>query len=401
VSRPVHPVTARLVDDDFFAGDPYPDLARLRHEAPVAWDPDLGYWALTRHADVLAVSRDSATFCSRQGVLYAALKPADQVPAVPGSLLTADPPQHTWYRKILQPSFTPSRMRALEPHLRTLAGRLLDAVEPGAVTELVDAVAVPFPLVVLAELMGLPTEEWPRFRVWVDHAVAAGGRPAGRRPPEVEASMAEMSAYLLGAVDERRGRTDDPGVVATLANLEVDGRALTEPELLLFVVQLFIAGNETTRNLIAGGIAALAEHPAQWARLVADPSLVPPAVEEMLRWTSPVVNFFRTATRDVEVGGQTIRAGEPICMSYTSANVDELEFGPTADRFDVGRTPNNHLAFGFGTHFCIGAMLARIEARVLLEELLARHRTLEPAGPVVRNPSHLIAGFRSVPVTFG
>ena len=168
----------------------------------------------------------------------------------------------------------------------------------------------------------------------------------------------------------------------------------------MFLVQLLVAGNETTRNMISGGIVALAERPTDWQRLLQDRALVPTAVEEMLRWTTPVVSFMRTATRDTELGGQPVRDGDPVLMLYASANRDERQFGPTADRFEIGRSPNQHVAFGFGTHFCIGATLARIEGRVLLEELLDRFETVELAGDVRRSNSAVIAGVKQAPLEF-
>jgi cytochrome P450 len=397
-ARPALPeVTSLLVDDDFYTGDIREPLALLRREAPVAWDEQRGYWALSRHADVLRVSKDPVTFCSRRGVLFNMLR--DDDPEAPGSLLTADPPQHTEYRRILQPAFAPSRMRALEPQLRAWANRLLDAVEPGEATDFVGAVSVPFPLIVLAELMGLPADDWPRYHEWVDAAVA--GSSYRERPAHLQAALDDMNAFLLGRAADARSEPPGDAVVPMLAHHRIDGRPLRDGELMMFLTQLFIAGNETTRNLMSGGVVALAEHPDQWKRIVDDPSLVPSAVEEMLRWTNPVLSFFRTATADVEIRGQQVLAGEPVLMSYAAADFDEDEFGPTADRFDVGRDPNHHLAFGFGTHFCLGAALARLEARILFEELATRFATIELAAPVRRNPSHLLAGVLEATVVLG
>jgi cytochrome P450 len=397
-ARPSLPdVTWLLVDDDFYVGDIRTPLARLRREAPVAWDEERGYWALSRHADVLRVSKDPVTFCSRRGVLYNLLR--DDDPETPGSLLTADPPLHTEYRRILQPAFAPSRMRALEPHLRAWVHRLLDDLTPGEPVDFVAAVSVPFPLIVLAELMGVPADDWPRYHRWVDAAVA--GSSFRDRPAHLQAALDDMNSFLLGCANDARQAPPGDGVVSLLAHHQLDGRPLRDAEMMMFLTQLFIAGNETTRNLISAGLVALAEHPDQWQRLVRDRSLVPSAVEEMLRWTNPVPSFFRTATADVEIRGQQVRAGERVLMSYAAADFDEEEFGPTADRFDIGRTPNHHLAFGFGTHFCLGAALARLEARILFEELLERFTRVEPAGPVRRSPSHLIAGVREATFVFG
>jgi cytochrome P450 len=387
--RPALPeVTSLLVDDEFYTGEIRAPLARLRREAPVAWDEARGYWVLSRHADVLQVSKDPVTFCSRRGVLYNMLR--DDDPEAPGSLLTADPPLHTEYRRILQPAFAPSRMRALEPLLRAWAHRLLDGITPGEPVDFVQAVSVPFPLIVLAELMGLPAEDWPRYHEWVDAAVA--GSSYRERPAHLQAALDDMNAFLLERANDARSAPPGDAVVPMLAHHRIDGRPLRDGELMMFLTQLFIAGNETTRNLLSGGVVALSEHPDQWKRIVEDRALVPTAVEEMLRWTNPVLSFFRTATTDVVIRGQQVLAGEHVLMSYAAADFDEDEFGPTADRFDVGRNPNHHLAFGFGTHFCLGAALARLEARIVFEELATRFTTIQPVGPARRNPSHLLAG---------
>jgi cytochrome P450 len=208
-----------------------------------------------------------------------------------------------------------------------------------------------------------------------------------------------MHETLLATTVARRADPRDD-LISVLAQVEIEGRRLSDAELTMFLVQLLVAGNETTRNMISGGLVALAERPADWERLRRDRSLVPTAVEEMLRWTSPVVSFMRTATRDTELGGQAIREGDPELMLYASANRDERQFGPTADRFDISRTPNPHVAFGFGTHFCIGATLARIEGRVLLEELLDRFEAIELAGDVERSHSAVIAGVKHAPLVF-
>ena len=214
-----------------------------------------------------------------------------------------------------------------------------------------------------------------------------------------------MVAYLLGAAADRR---DDPhdDIISELAAAEIEGDRLSDAELAMFLVQLLVAGNETTRNMMSGGLVAFASSPGQWGdlceRAAAGTSrALPLAVEEMLRWTTPVVAFMRTTTREVELGGRQLGAGDPVLMLYASANRDESVFGPTADRFDAGRDPNPHVAFGFGPHFCIGAVLARVEGRILLEELLARFDSVESAGPVERTASPVIAGVRSAPVVFG
>jgi cytochrome P450 len=385
--------TAFLLDERAFADDPFPAYARLRSEAPVARNAEVGFWVLSKHADVLSASADPATFCSRHGVLLFEI--GAQYPTPP-TMMHTDPPDHTRYRALVQPGFAPSAIRALEPAVRARARALVAEVEPGVARDVVEPLTVPFPLQIIAELLGIPEDSWPRFYRWSEAVI-----PGATDWPEAErhALEAEMTAYLVG---EAKARREAPrhDLISALATAAVEGARLTDEELTMFLVQLLVAGNETTRNMLSGGITALAEHPREWQALRADRTLVASAVEEMLRWTSPVVYFMRTATRDVEVRGAPIRAGDAVVLLYASANRDEDVFGPSADRFDVGRRANPHLAFGFGPHFCIGAALARLEGRVLLEELLDRFPRVERAGPVERTASPVIAGISRSPLVF-
>lgn len=384
-------LAAAITDEAFWAGDPHPHLARMRAEAPLAWNEEVGFWAVTRHADVLRASTEPDTFCSSRGILLQEI--GVEYPSPP-TMMHTDPPEHSRYRKLVQPAFRPSLVRDLEPGVRTRTRTLLDAVALGEPTDLVGAVAVPLPLRVISDLLGIPEDDWARFYDWSEAAIPG----SNDWPPEKRSElMAEMVGYLLETSAQRRDRPEDD-IISTLATVEVDDDRLTDDELSMFLVQLLVAGNETTRNTISGGLAALAQHPEQWARLREDPDLVPTAVEEILRWTTAVISFMRTATHDVELGGTEVRAGDPLLLLYVSANRDEDPFGPTAGTFDVGRDPNPHLAFGFGTHYCIGAALARLEVRVLLEELLERCSALEPAGPVERTASPIIAGVSRAPL---
>lgn len=372
--RPTAPaLTAPLVDPAFHAGDPFAHYARLRSEAPVVWHDDPGFWAVSGHHDVLSISKDPQTFCSGQGILLMDL--GRELPDIPGALLYVDPPEHQRYRRLVQPAFSPARIKAMEGPIRHRAAALLDQVVPGEPFDVVGSVAVPFPLVVIAELLGVPIDDWPRFYAWSDAAIEAGTA----QTDDTVAKLMEMADYFLAVIAERRAAPRDD-LISTLATVTVDGEHLDDGELMMFCGQLLVAGNETTRNLISAGLVALAEHPEQWQRLVDDRSLLPAAVEELLRWTTPVISFLRTATRDVEVAGQQVREGDPLLLLYASANRDEAEFGPTAGELDVGRDPNHQLAFGFGEHFCLGASLARLEGRIFLEELLGRFSAIELAG---------------------
>lgn len=391
---PAHePLTDPLIEDAFYAGDPFPQYARLRDEAPVAWNDTKGFWAVSRWDDVMAVSSDPETFCSGRGILVMEIGASYDSPP---TMMHTDPPEHTVYRKLVQPGFAPGRMRALEGDVRQRAKLLIDGIEPGRPVDFVSTVAVPFPLYIISALLGIPDEDWPRFFEWSESVIPG----ATDWPEEKRAALqADMHETLLATTVARRADPRDD-LISVLAQVEIEGRRLSDAELAMFLVQLLVAGNETTRNMISGGVVALADDPASWARLRRDRSLVPTAVEEMLRWTTPVVSFMRTATRDTELAGRSIREGDPVLMLYASANRDDRQFGPTADRFDIGRDPNHHVAFGFGAHFCIGAALARIEARVLLEELLDRFETVERAGDVERSHSAVIAGVKRAPLVF-
>ncbi len=391
---PVHEqLTDPLVEDEFYAGDPFPQYARLRDEAPVAWNDTNGFWAVSRWDDVMAVSTDPETFCSGRGILVMEIGAGYDTPP---TMMHTDPPEHTVYRKLVQPGFAPGRMRALEGDVRRRAKLLVDEIEAGRPVDFVETVSVPFPLAIISALLGMPDEDWQRLFEWSEAVIPGATDWTEEKRAELQADMHET---LLATTVARRAEPRDD-LISVLAQVEIEGRRLSDAELTMFLVQLLVAGNETTRNMISGGLVALAERPRDWERLRRDRSLVPTAVEEMLRWTSPVVSFMRTATRDAELGGEAIREGDPVLMLYASANRDDRQFGPTADRFDIARTPNQHVAFGFGTHFCIGATLARIEGRVLLEELLDRFETVEPAGSVERSNSAVIAGVKRAPLVF-
>jgi cytochrome P450 len=399
-AKPTAPhLTDPLVDEAFYAGDPFPHYARLRAEAPIVWhqpagtaaDQPGGWWVVSTQPEVLEVSKDPARFCSGKGILT--MEIGVEYPSPP-TMMHTDPPDHTRYRKLVQPGFSPSTIRALEEPVRELAARLLDGLPTDEAFDLVPALAEPYPVHVIADLLGIPDDVRERFVLWSDATIPGASEMSF---DECMALMGEMNAYLMEAGRSRRGQ-EGTDLITVLANVEVDGEQLTDDELLMFLNQLVVAGNETTRNMISGGLWALANDPEQLARLVAEPGLIPSCVEEWLRWTTPVVAFMRTATVDTELGGQAIAAGDPLLLLYASADRDEAVFGTDAEEFRIDRSPNPHVALGFGPHFCIGAALARLEGRVLLEELLARWTRIEPAGDVARTGSAIIAGLKHAPV---
>ena len=369
-------------------------LAELRAVPALAWNATAGFWAVARHVDVHAASSDPATFCSGRGIL---VEEIGTTYASPPTIMHTDPPAHTRYRALVSPGFRPSVVRSLEPAIRATASELLDALPSGRPVDIVDALSVPFPIRVIAALLGLPGDREHDLWRWSEAAI-----PGATDWPDEErmALLGELTVELLDlAAARRRDPRDD--VVSMLATSELDGDRLSDDELGMFLVQLLVAGNETTRHAISGGVLALAEHPEQWARLQADPTLLDSAVDEVLRWTTPVTSFLRTATVDTTLGGSAVGAGDPLLLLYAAANRDDAAFGADADCFDVGRVPNPHLAFGFGHHFCLGAALARLEIGVVLEGLLDRFATLTTAGEPQWTGSSVIAGIRRAPVVLG
>lgn len=384
-----------LLDPATYAGDLHGALRALRREAPVAWNGTAGFWALTTHADVSAASSDPARFCSAKGILVEEIGTTyDTAP----TMMHTDPPEHTRYRKLVRPGFTQSVVRDLEDLVRTRTGKLLDELAAGAAggaaVDVVHDLAVPLPIQLIATLLGLPPGDEERLFRWSEAAI-----PGATDWPEEERmeQLTEMTVELLTLAAARR---DDPrdDVVSMLAGYAEDGEQLSNDELGMFLIQLLVAGNETTRHSISGTFVAFADHPEQLDRLAADPGLVPSAVEEILRWTTPVTSFLRTAVEDTELSGVPIAGGDPVLLLYASANRDEAEFGPTADAFDVGRAPNHHVALGFGPHFCLGAALARLEITAVVEGLLDRWSRIERAGEVVRSGSSVISGIRQAPL---
>jgi cytochrome P450 len=392
-SRPGTDLAARLTDPELYTSDPHPLYGRLRKEAPLAWNEELGFWAVSRHADVVAAETDAGTFCAGRGILVEEIGIHYDSPP---TILHTDPPEHTRYRRLVQPGFRPSVTRDLEPVVRSRARALVDQMPTGEPLDVVQALSVPFPLLVISEILGVPEDEWRRCYEWSEAVIpGATDWPQERR----DVLMGEMVQYLLDATKQRRISPRED-VLSELATVTVEGDQLSDDELSMFLVQLLVAGNETTRNMISAGLVALADDPGQWRRLSEDHGLLKSATEELLRYTSPVISFMRTATQDTELGSQPIAEGEPLLLLFGSADRDEDVFGPDAGSLDVGRDPNPHVAFGFGNHFCLGATLARLEGRVVLEELLRRFSSIERAGEVVRSGSSVIAGVKRAELCF-
>ena len=391
MGRTHEPLTEAVLQEGFFAGelvdDPWGHLAALRAAGPVSWNEAGGYWVAGHHQPAQQASVDPTRFCSGKGILTFEI--GVEYPSPP-TMMHTDPPDHTRYRQLVAPAFRPSAMRALEDRLVGHVGRLLDATPVGQQVDIMQSLCVPFPLLVICELLGVPWEDWERFYLWSEISIPGA---TDHTPEERQALQGEMFQYLLAAVAAKRENPADD-VFSTLA-----GAGLSDIEIGMFAIQLLTAGNETVRNSLGSGLVALADRPEQWERLRADRSLVPTAVEEILRWATPVIYFMRTAVADTELGGQQISAGDPVVLLYASADRDEAVFAQP-EEFDIGRSPNPHIAFGFGTHYCIGAALARQEITAVLNGLLDRDLTIERTGDVVMSRSAIILGTKSAELTF-
>jgi cholest-4-en-3-one 26-monooxygenase len=386
--------------DVYVRGVPHETFRWLRAEAPMFFQKEpsgRGYWALTRYEDVLAVARDPARFSSARGTNLQDYEPPD-LDLIRLLMVNMDPPQQTKFRRIVSDGFTPRMVALLEPRVRAVVRELLDRVAPLGEVDFVSAIAAELPLIVFAELLGVPQADRYKLFDWTNRLIGFDDPDFQTSFEDGRVAAAEIWQYASQLAETRRAHPG-PDLVSVLQHAEVDGARLTEGELDAFFLLLAVGGNETTRNLISGGMLALLDHPDERARLAASPELVPSAVEEMLRWVTPVIYMRRTATIDTRIRGGEVRAGEKIVLYLASANRDEAVFA-APQRFDVGRAPNPHLAFGGGPHFCLGASLARLEVRVMFEELLRRLPDLALAGPVRRLRSSYINGVKAMPVRF-
>jgi cytochrome P450 len=307
-----------------------------------------------------------------------------------------DPPEHNRHRKLVISAFTPKRVGAMEAWIRGITKQSLDAIDPRATVEFVDQIAVPLPMFVIADMLGVPRKDHVTFRRWSDRIIDAGG---GILNAETAGAVGELIAYVEEVTRERRHAPEDD-LISRLVEVEIDDERLTDHEIGGFCLTLLVAGNETTRNLISAGALALMRNPEQREKLLDDPGLLPNAVEEMLRFVSPLRTFVRYTREETQLRGRTLREGDYVALFYSSANRDEEVFGADADAFDITReSAPRHVAFGFGEHFCLGASLARLETQVMFEELLQRWPRFELAGEPELLASTLINGVTRMPVT--
>ena len=400
---PAPPGAVDLADSAAFVGGvPHDYFAWLRANDPVRFVEEAdgpGFWAVTRHADCLVVNRDHERFSSyRRGTMPFEI-PDEAVEEQRLMMLNMDPPLHTRYRRLVNKGFTPRMVAELHDRIHTVTDDILDvAIERGE-ADFVTDIAAQLPLVVIAELLGVPAQERDQMFSWSNRLVGSED-PEYHVTPE-DAVQAAMDLYGYASRLFAQKRVDPhTDLMSVLAQVEVDGERLSDLELELFFLLLTIAGNETTRNLVSGAMVAFFDHPEQWRRLCADRSLLPSAVEEMLRFVSPVMCFRRQTTCPVELSGRTVDPDQKVVFFHVSANRDDDVFADP-QRFDIGRHPNPHMAFGGGgPHFCLGANLARMEIRVMFEHLLDRVPDIEQAGPPERLQSRFINGVKHLPVRF-
>ncbi len=394
--------TAVQLDDPttYLAGPPHDFFDHLRREEPVHWhaSPNYapGFWVVTKYADVIAIERDVKTFSSAQGGALL----DDQQEGTELMMLNQDPPQHTRLRNLVARGFTPKVIKAMEPHIREAAKQIVERqLGNDDVIDFVPNFAAELPLVVIAELLGVPYEDRHKIFEWSNRLIGNSDSEYNQGAPEeaLEASM-ELYMYAQSLADARRERPMDD-IVTTLITAELDGEQLSDIEFNVFVLLLAVAGNETTRNLISGGMLALMEHPEEKARVLADvPGTLDTLVDEMLRYVSPVMYFRRTATVDTELRGVPIQKGQKVTVWYGAANRDEDVF-TDPHGFDVTRSPNEHIAFGGrGPHYCLGTALAKMEIKTMFEEMLTQAPDMRLVGEPDRLASNLINGIKHLPV---
>ena len=382
-----------LMNGEFFGSDPFPAYAWMREHAPAYHDEANDLWALTRYGDVKSAGTDTAVFSNAGGI-------RPKFPPLP-MMIDYDPPEHTRRRRLVSAGFTPRRVKAMEDHVRAVCDAVIDGVCEQGECDFVRDIAAPLPLNMIGDLLGIAPADRPGLLRWSEDMLASQGSldPAGLEA--AAQAFTEYTAYMEPVFADRLRTGADDDLVGALVHAEIDGDRLDHDSLIHESLLILIGGDETTRHVLSGGMLALLERPSQLRRLHADPGLLPVAVEEMLRWESPIKDMVRTTTQPVDLHGTRIPAGAEVMLLYPAANRDDAVFD-RPETFDAARTPNPHLAFGFGAHFCLGNQLARLELRVMFEQLFARLPDLALAAPqaLPRRASNFISGLVSMPVTF-
>lgn len=393
--------------DSYLNGVPLDWFAALRRQQPVSWQEDprigVGYWAVTRREELDIVAKSPELFSSAERTCFYPERSPEDAAAMRTLLINMDPPDHVKYRRIIRNAFTPRAVDSYEPRFRAIAREILDKVAPVGRCEFVKDIAAELPLIAICELMGIPLEDRHQFFEWTNTMI-------GSQDPELAIdaqaiAAAHFQVFQYGrTLAERYRRSPQQNIVGALIDARVADEHLTEDEFCNFFLLLVVAGNETTRTVTSHGMRLLIEHPEQYQRLQAQPELVPHAIEEFLRYNTAVIQFRRTAMADVELGGASIKRGDKVVLFYPSANHDEAVFAKP-ELFDVERDrrddiKNEHRAFGFGEHFCLGAHLARLELRVIFDEIVARIHNPRFDGPPRWMRSNFISGIKSMPIVF-
>ena len=404
--------TIDIVGSDHYAQNGYPhaEWALLRREAPVHYfdrHDSAPFWAVTKHEDIIFLSKQPKRFLNEPRLFVDPENDDTRAEDEGQHLLIMDPPQHHQYRKLVSSRFTPGALRKRLGEFESIAKQILDDIATEGETDecdFVEKVSSILPLAVIADMLGVPREDWKLMFRWTNEVIGAGSgdeeyiREGETRESTQDAAIAEMEEYFGAmALDRLKEPRDD--LVSAVLHSKIDGQMLPPQNIQAYFNLIVIAGNETTRNATSGGLLALIENPGELEKLRRDPSLIKSAVEEIVRWTTPVIQFCRTASEDVELRGQKIREGEAFCLFYPSANRDEDVFDdPFA--FRVDRDPNPHLAFGIGEHFCLGANVARLEMQIMFRHLIERLGHVELAGPVERLRSSFLGGVKHMPIRY-
>jgi cholest-4-en-3-one 26-monooxygenase len=383
-----------LLDGAFYGREPHDAYAWMRDHAPVYYDQANDLWAAASYHAVKAASVDTESFSSAGGI-------RPKLPQLP-MMIDFDAPEHVRRRRLVSEGFTPKRVREMEGHLHQVCDAIIDQVCERGSCDFVADIAAPLPIIVIGDMLGVAPADRDDLLRWSDDMLTSLGSPDPSLLDAAATAFVEYTGYINPVFEERRRRGSRDDLVGVLCHAEIDGDSLDDDSLIHETLLILIGGDETTRHVISGGVEELLAHPDQRARLAADPDLMSDAVEEMLRWVSPIKNMARTATRDVELEGAAIRAGQELILLYPSANRDAAVF-EHPDQFDISRHPNPHMAFGFGAHFCLGNQLARLELKVMVERLLARlpdlHLTVGRAD-LPRRPANFISGIVEMPVAF-
>jgi cholest-4-en-3-one 26-monooxygenase len=404
------PTMVDLIDPDVYVEHGYPHEAWtwLRENDPVRFierEKGSSYWAITRHDDIMTIGKDPARFLNEPMlVLEFEPRPEGAEFQAPQTLIQMDPPKHNAFRQLISRRFTPRALKKIEQDIHDIAFEIVDDLfQRGREGEcdFVREVSAPLPIAVIAWLLGVPRSDWELLFKWTNEIIGAGDPEYQREDAgggTATNAMAETFQYMASLMEEKRKNPADD-LASVLVHAEIEGQNLEPMEVLAYYFIIMVAGNETTRNATSGGMLALIQHQDQLRKLQAEPERIDDAIEEILRWTSPIIHFARTANEDVEIRGRQIRKGDQLGLFYPSANRDASVFEDPF-RFDIARKPNRHLAFGIGEHFCAGAHVARLELKLAFEYLIPRLEEVELAGPVERLRSQLVGGVKHLPIRY-